>query len=55
VLLFYSLPAELKIKGIETGLLFVVILGTSLVLSLGLLITKRQGLSAKQDNTDFES
>jgi hypothetical protein len=55
VLLFYSLPVELKIKGIETGLLFVVILGTSLVLSLGLLITKRQGLSTQQNNTNFES
>jgi len=55
VLLFYSLPAELKIKGIETGLLFVVILGTSLILSLGLLITKRQGLSTQQADTDFES
>lgn len=53
VLLFYSLPAELKIRGIETGLLFVVILGTSLVLSLGLLVTKRQVLSTKQNNTKF--
>jgi NhaP-type Na+/H+ and K+/H+ antiporter len=41
VLLYYSLPADLKIKGIETGLLFVVILGTSIILSLGLLATKR--------------
>jgi len=55
VLLFYSLPAELKIKGIETGLLFVVILGTSLVLSLGLLVTKRQALNTKQGNTNFET
>jgi hypothetical protein len=40
VLLYYSLPADLKIKGIETGLLFVVILGTSIVMSLGLFFSK---------------
>jgi len=45
VLLYYSLPPELKIKGVETGLLFVVILGTSIILSLGLLITKKQGIN----------
>lgn len=50
VLLYYSLPAAAKIKGVETGLLFVVILGTSIVLSLGLLVTKRQGLTTKQGN-----
>jgi len=51
VLLYYSLPADMKIKGVETGLLFVVILGTSIVLSLGLLVTKRQ--TAKQTGEDF--
>jgi len=40
VLLYYSLPPDLKIKGVETGLLFVVILGTSIVMSLGLFFTK---------------
>jgi hypothetical protein len=55
VLLYYSLPPDMKIKGIETGLLFVVILGTSVVLSLGLLVSKRVGLSAKQGDGDFES
>ena len=40
VLLYYSLPPEMKIKGVETGLLFVVILGTSVILSLGLLVSK---------------
>ncbi|HEY9004145.1 MAG TPA: hypothetical protein VIM89_22490 [Mucilaginibacter sp.] len=42
VLLYYNLPKELKIKGVETGLLFVVILGTSIIMSLGLLISKRE-------------
>ncbi len=41
VLLYYNLPKELKIKGVETGLLFVVILGTSIIMSLGLLASKR--------------
>lgn len=44
VLLYYSLPADLKIKGVETGLLFVVILGTSIILSLGLFFTKTQAI-----------
>jgi len=55
VLLYYSLPAEMKIKGIETGLLFVVILGTSVILSLGLLVTKKQALTTNQGTNDFES
>ncbi|MGN6178031.1 MAG: cation:proton antiporter domain-containing protein, partial [Mucilaginibacter sp.] len=42
ILLYYSIPAAMRAKGIETGLLFVVVLGTSVILSLGLLITKRQ-------------
>lgn len=46
VLLYYNLPKELKIKGVETGLLFLVILGTSLLMSLGLLMSKRN----KNDN-----
>lgn len=41
VLLYYNLPKELKIKGVETGLLFVVILGTSIIMSLGLLVSKK--------------
>jgi hypothetical protein len=55
VLLFYSLPADLRVKGVETGLLFVVILGTSIVLSLGLLITKRQTVSRRTGADDFIS
>jgi hypothetical protein len=54
VLLYYSLPPDMKIKGVETGLLFVVILGTSIILSLGLLITKRQAIRQQGDN-DFVS
>ncbi len=54
VLLYYSLPPDMKIKGVETGLLFVVILGTSIILSLGLLATKRQA-SRQQGDGDFVS
>jgi hypothetical protein len=54
VLLYYSLPPDMKIKGVETGLLFVVILGTSIILSLGLLVTKRQAIRQQGDN-DFVS
>jgi len=55
VLLYYSLPPDMKIKGVETGLLFVVILGTSIILSLGLMISKRQRLTTQQGADDFES
>ncbi len=55
VLLYYSLPPEMKIKGVETGLLFVVILGTSIILSLGLVISKRKGITTKQGTDNFES
>lgn len=40
ILLFYSLPQELRIAKIETGILFLIILGTSLVMSLGILSSK---------------
>jgi len=55
VLLYYSLPTEMKIKGVETGLLFVVILGTSVILSLGLLVTKKQALTTNQGTNNFEN
>jgi len=55
ILLYYSLPPDMKIKGIETGLLFVVVLGTSIILSLGLLATKRQTATRKQGDDDFVS
>ncbi|RFZ82088.1 sodium:proton antiporter [Mucilaginibacter terrenus] len=41
VLLFYNIPVDLKLPEIGTGLLFVVILGTSVIMSLGLLGTSR--------------
>jgi len=52
ILLYYSLPPDLKIKGIETGLLFVVILGTSVVMSLGLFFSKTQVAVSNNDVTD---
>lgn len=42
VLLFYNIPATIKIPALGTSLLFVVILGTSIIMSLGLLGTKKQ-------------
>lgn len=41
VLLYYNLPDKLKIPQVGTGLLFIVVLGTSLILSLGLLATRK--------------
>jgi len=55
VLLYYSIPLTVRIKGIETGLLFVVILGTSIVMSLGLLVTKRQVAKRSANDNEFIS
>lgn len=42
ILLYYNLPENMKLKGIETGLLFLIILGTSVIMSMGLLFTGRK-------------
>ncbi len=42
ILLFYNLPKEMRIQGVETGLLFLIILATSIVMSLGLQFSKRE-------------
>jgi NhaP-type Na+/H+ and K+/H+ antiporter len=49
VLLFYNIPADLKIPAVGTSLLFVVILGTSIIMSLGLLGTKKQSMQEFED------
>ncbi|MBD1387703.1 cation:proton antiporter [Mucilaginibacter rigui] len=49
VLLFYNIPANIKIPMLGTGLLFVVILGTSIIMSLGLLGTKKQSTQEFED------
>jgi len=42
ILLFYNIPMALRINGVETGLLFLMILSTSVIMSLGLLASKKQ-------------
>lgn len=42
ILLFYNLPIEARIEGVETGLLFVIILSTCIIMSVGLLGTKKE-------------
>lgn len=49
VLLFYNIPASIKIPALGTSLLFVVILGTSIIMSLGLLGTKKQSTQEFMD------
>ncbi|WP_454800940.1 cation:proton antiporter domain-containing protein [Mucilaginibacter phyllosphaerae] len=49
VLLFYNIPADIKIPALGTSLLFVVILGTSIIMSLGLLGTRRQSTQEYND------
>lgn len=46
ILLFYNLPKDLRINGVETGLLFLIILATSIVMSLGLLGAKGEKAKA---------
>lgn len=42
ILLYFNLPETLKLNQIGTPFLFVVVLGTSLVMSIGLLLSKRK-------------
>lgn len=42
ILLYYNLPDNMKLKGTETGLLFMIILATSVIMSIGLLLTKKK-------------
>lgn len=41
ILLFFSIPAELRIPGISTALLFFIVLATSLIMTLGLVFTSQ--------------
>ena len=42
ILLYYNLPASMKLPEISTAFLFMVVLGTSLVMSLGLMLSKKK-------------
>ena len=42
ILLFLTLPQRLRIPGIDTGLLFLIILGTSIIMSLGILFSGKK-------------
>ena len=42
ILLYYHLPENYRIPGVETGLLFLVILSTCLIMSMGLLTARKQ-------------
>jgi hypothetical protein len=48
ILLFYNLPKEMRINGVETGLLFLIILATSIIMSLGLLGAKKEEVVDKK-------
>ena len=49
VLLYYNLPPNLQIPQVGASLLFVVVSGTSIILSLGLLATKRHSTNTGQE------
>ncbi len=42
ILLFLTLPQSLRIPGIDTGLLFLIILGSSIIMSLGILFSGKK-------------
>ncbi|MEE1943579.1 sodium:proton antiporter [Pedobacter sp. KR3-3] len=42
ILLYYNLPASMKLPEIGTSFLFVVVLGTSLIMSIGLMTSKKK-------------
>jgi Kef-type K+ transport system membrane component KefB len=45
ILLYYNLPAELKIPEIGTSFLFMAVLGTSVIMTIGLMASKRSAKS----------
>lgn len=42
ILLFFSIPEEMKLKGLDNSLLFFIILGSSLVMTFGLFSAKKE-------------
>ena len=42
ILLFFAIPEELRIEGFENGILFLVIIGTSIVMAWALIATRNQ-------------
>jgi hypothetical protein len=48
ILLYFNLPEAIKLPEIGTPFLFVVVLGTSLVMSIGLLTSKRKGKEVQE-------
>jgi NhaP-type Na+/H+ or K+/H+ antiporter len=49
VLLFYSIPAEQRMEGLSEGVLFIVIVLTSLFMTIGLLINKERSAEKIED------
>lgn len=45
ILLYFNLPASLKIAEVGTPFLFLVVLGSSIVMTLGITLSKRKGLT----------
>lgn len=49
ILLYYSLPQQLKLPEIGTPYLFMVVLGSSLIMSIGLMSSRKKGLAEPQE------
>jgi len=49
-LLYYNLPPALRLPGVETSLLFVVILATSIIMSIGLFFYNRRAAGKEFSN-----
>lgn len=49
ILLYYNLPPQLKLAEIGTPFLFMVVLGSSLVMSIGLMSTKKKNAPATEE------
>jgi hypothetical protein len=48
--LFFAIPEELRIEGFENGILFLVIIGTSVIMAWALIATRNQ--KAKRDGEE---
>ena len=51
ILLYFSLPAHLLIPEVNTGLLFLLVLGTCLIMAMGLIASSRSGSDTEAPTT----
>jgi len=55
ILLFFAIPEELRIEGFENGILFLVIIGTSVIMAWALIATRNQKAKVDDEGAPVKS